>query len=63
MLVLRDHSVISSPPQRPMTSDLEGFLSQMLSITFLSYLYSSERGSISLFIVERQTRELMVPFL
>ena len=32
--VLRDHSVFSSPPQQPMTSDFEGFLSQILSITF-----------------------------
>ena len=28
----------SSPPQRPMSSDLEGFLYQILSITFFSYL-------------------------
>ena len=59
--VLRDQSFFSSPPQRPMTSDSEGFPSQMLSITFLSYLYSSERASISLFNVECQTRELLVP--
>ena len=51
----------SSPPQRPMTSDSEGFPSQMLSITVLSYLYSSERASISLFNVECQTWELLVP--
>ena len=37
--VLRGHSVFSSPPQRPMTSDFEGFLSQILSITFFPYLY------------------------
>ena len=30
---LRDHSGFSSPPQRPKTSDFEGFLSQILSIT------------------------------
>ena len=59
--VLRDQSFFSSPPQRPMTSDSEGFPSQMLSITFLSYLYSSERASISLCNVECQTRELLVP--
>jgi len=51
----------SSPPQRPMTSDF--FLSQILSITFLSYLYASERASISLFSVECQSSELLVPFL
>jgi len=45
-----------------MTSDFEGLLSQILSITFLSYLYSSERASISLFNAECQTRELQVPF-
>ena len=32
--VLCDHSAVSSPPQRPMTSDFEGFSSQILSITF-----------------------------
>ena len=30
--VLRGHSVFSSPPQQSMTSDFEGFLSQMVSI-------------------------------
>ena len=30
--VLRGHSVVSSPPQRPMTSEFEGFLYQILSI-------------------------------
>ena len=33
--VLRGHSVFSSPPQQPMTSDFEGFLYQILSITFI----------------------------
>ena len=46
-----------------MTTDFEGFLSQILSITFFVYLYSSERVSISLFNVECQTRELLIPFL
>ena len=50
--VLRGHSVFSSPPQRPMTSDFEGFLYQILSITLLSYLNLWERASISLFNVE-----------
>ena len=35
---MRGHSVFSSPPQRPMTSDFEWFLFQILSITLLSYL-------------------------
>ena len=50
--VLRCHSVFSSSPQRPMTSDFEGFLYQILSITLFSYLNSWERASISLFNVE-----------
>ena len=33
--VLRGHSVFSSPPQRPMTSDFKGFSIQILSITFI----------------------------
>ena len=38
--VLRGHSVFSSPPQWPMTSNFEGFLYQILSITLFSYLNS-----------------------
>ena len=38
--VLRGHSVFASPPQRPMTSDFEGYLYQILSITLFSYLNS-----------------------
>ena len=33
--ILRGHSVFSSKPQRPMTSDFKGFLYQILSITLL----------------------------
>ena len=47
--VLCGHSFLSSPPQRPMTSDFEGFLYQILSITLFSYLNSWERASISTF--------------
>ena len=36
--VLGGHSVFSSPPQRPITSDFEGFLYQIVSITLFSYL-------------------------
>ena len=36
--VLRGHSGFSSPPQRPMTSDFEGFLYQILSITLFVIL-------------------------
>ena len=43
---VRFHSVFSSPPQRSMTSDFEGFLYQILSITLFSYLISWERASI-----------------
>ena len=38
--------VFSSPSQQPMTSDFEGFLYQILSITLCSYLNSWERASI-----------------
>ena len=41
----------SSPPQRPMTSDFEGFLYQILSITLLSYRNSWEKALISLFLM------------
>ena len=47
--VLRGHSGFPSPPQRPMTSDFEWFLYQILSITLFSYLNSWERVGISLF--------------
>ena len=46
---LRGDSFFSSPPQRPMTSNFEGFLYQILSITLFSYFNSWERASISLF--------------
>ena len=44
--VLHGHSVFSSPPQRPMTSDFEGFLYQILSITLFSNVIFWERASI-----------------
>ena len=44
--VLRGHSFFSSPPQRPMTSDFEGFLYQILSITLFVYLNSWERAPV-----------------
>ena len=42
-----DHSGFSSPPQRPMTSDLEGFSILDFIHFIFSYLNSSERASIS----------------
>ena len=41
--VLRGHSVFSSPSQRPMTSDFERFLYQIVPITLFSYLNSWEK--------------------
>ena len=46
-----------------MTSDFKGFVSHILSITFLSYPNSLERASVSIFKVECRTRELLKPFL
>ena len=40
LLVLLGHLLFSSLPQRPMTSDFEGFLSQIISITLFSYVNS-----------------------
>ena len=61
--VLCGHSVFPSPPQRPMTSDFEGFSIPDFIHYIIFYLNSSERAVISLFNVEYQTRELLVPFL
>ena len=47
--------------QWPPTS--KNFYPRFYPLHFLSYLYSAERASISLFNVECQTRELLVPFL
>ena len=49
--VPRGHSVFSSSPQRPMTSDFEGFSNPdfIHYILFCPYLNSSERASNSLF--------------
>ena len=52
--VLRGHSVFSSPPQRPMISDFEGFLSQILSITFfpiLNFIYFTTKQVIQLILI------------
>ena len=49
--VLRGHSFFSSPQQRPMTSNFEGFLYRILSITLFSYPNSWERASISLYLL------------
>ena len=38
--VLRGHSFFSSTQQQPMTSDFEGFLYQIFSITLFPYLNS-----------------------
>ena len=45
--VLRGHSVFSSTPQRPMTSDFEGFsIPDFIHYILFSYLNSYERASI-----------------
>ena len=54
LTVLRGHSVFSSPPQRPMISDFEGFLSQILSITFfpiLNFIYFTTKQVIQLILI------------
>ena len=44
---LRGHSVFSSPPQRPMTSDFEGFFyPRFYPLHLFPYLNSWERASI-----------------
>ena len=48
----RGHSFFSSPRQWLMTFDFKEFLSQILSITILSYLNSEEQASISFFSVK-----------
>ena len=54
--VLRGHSVLSSPPLRPMTSDFEGFstpdfIHYIFFPIFFPYLNSKERASISLLML------------
>ena len=56
--VLHGHSVFSSPQQLPMISEVKGFLSQILSITSLSYLSSWVRASISLLILSAKQGNL-----
>ena len=53
LLVLCSQSLFfSSPPQGPMTSDFEGFLSQILSITFLTILILEREPVFPFFNVE-----------
>jgi len=63
LLVLRGHSFFPFPSEWPMTSDFKDFYPRFYLLLFLSYLNSWARASISLFNVEYQTRELLVPFL
>ena len=53
--VLRGHSVFPSSPQRPMTSDFEGFLYKILSIILFSYRNSWERASIFPWVLNKGT--------
>ena len=54
----------SSPPQRPMTSDCEGFsIPDVIHYIFFPNLILEKEPVFSLFNVECQTRELLVPFL
>ena len=49
--VPRGHSVFSSPPQRPMTSDFKGFLSQILSITLFCAIFILEKEPVFPFLM------------
>ena len=44
--VLCGHLFFSSPPQRPMISDFEVFLSQILSITFINPILILEKEPV-----------------
>ena len=57
--VLRGHSVFSSSPQRPMTSDFEGFLIPDFIHIHLNY---SERASISLLMLSAKQRNYWYHF-
>ena len=62
--VLRGHSVFPSPPQRPMTSNFEGFsIPDFIHYIYFPILILEKEPVFSLFNVECQTRELLVPFL
>ena len=62
--VLRDHSVFSSPPQWPMTSDFEGFsIPDVIHYIFGPIFILQKEPVFPFFNVECQTRELLVPFL
>ena len=54
----------SSPPQRPMTSNFEGFsIPDFIHYIYFPILILEKEPVFSLFNVECQTRELLVPFL
>ena len=57
--ILRGHSVFSSSPQRPMTSDFEGFL---IPDFIHIHLNSSERASISLLMLSAKQRNYWYHF-
>ena len=61
---LRGHWVFSSPPQRLMTSDFKGFsIPDFIHYIFFPILILQKEPVFSLWNVQSQTRELLVPFL
>ena len=62
--VLRGHSVCSSPPQRAMTSDFEGFpIPDCIHYIYFPILILEKEPVFSLLNVQCYRRALLVPFL
>ena len=61
--VLSGHSVFSSPPQRPMTSDFEGFsMPDFIHYIYFPFLIFEKEPVFSLLNVQCSTRALLLPF-
>ena len=62
--VLHGHSVFASPPQRPMTSDFEGFsIPDFIHYIYFPILILEKEPVFSILNVQCSTRALLVPFL
>ena len=62
--VLRGHSVFSSPPQRPVTSDFEGFsIPNVIHYIYFPILILEKAPVVSLLNVQCLTRALLEPRL
>jgi len=64
LAVLRGHSVFSSPPQRPMTSDFEGFsFPDFIHYIYFPILFLEKEPEFPFLMFSAKQGNYLVPFL